>query len=272
LLIGEWRRRKNAERVVYLCPTRQLVNQVVAQASGQYGLTVHGFTGPKASFDPTARAEYQTGARLAVTTYSALFNTNPFFDSPDVIIVDDAHAAENYISSMWSLRIDRFNAAHLPLHQALSEGILKALLDATDYARLTGQLDASLADVSWVEKIPTPSLVNVRNEFVAIVDQYVGTAGDLRFQWQVLRDHVDACQLYLTPNEILLRPLIPPTWTHPPFANARQRIFMSATLGEGGDLERPNRSVEYSPFARSRGLGSPRDWPAFLYLSRNVTR
>ena len=97
LLIGEWRRRKNSERVVYLCPTRQLVNQVVAQATGQYGLSVNGFTGSKANYDPTARAEYQAGSRLAVTTYSALFNTNPFFDSPDVIVVDDAHAAENYI-------------------------------------------------------------------------------------------------------------------------------------------------------------------------------
>src|SRR5215467_8119372 len=32
LLIGEWLRRKNQERVVYLCPTIQLVNQVVEQA------------------------------------------------------------------------------------------------------------------------------------------------------------------------------------------------------------------------------------------------
>ncbi|MHC2274926.1 replicative superfamily II helicase [Bradyrhizobium diazoefficiens] len=47
LLIGEWLRRKNRERVVFLCPTRQLVNQVVAQAEGQYGLSVHGFTGQK---------------------------------------------------------------------------------------------------------------------------------------------------------------------------------------------------------------------------------
>ena len=148
LLIGEWRRIKNSERVVYLCPTRQLVNQVVAQAEGQYGLSVHGFTGSKGSYDPTAKAEYQAGARLAVTTYNSLFNTNPFFDSSDIIIVDDAHAAENYISSMWSLRIDRYDPEHLPLHQAICEGMLKPLLDGTDYGRLTGQLDNNLVDIS----------------------------------------------------------------------------------------------------------------------------
>ena len=238
LLIGEWRRTKYAERVVYLCPTRQLVNQVVAQATGQYGLSVHGFTGSKADYDPTAKAEYQSGARLAVTNYSSLFNTSPFFESPDLIIADDAHAAENYISSMWSVRIERHNPQHASLHQPLSEGILKRLLDATDYARLMGQLDDNLSDVSWVEKLPSPTLASVRAELVALVDQYAGSAGDLRFKWQVIRDHLDACQLYLTSNEILIRPLIPPTWTHAPFANAKQRIFMSATLGEGGDLER----------------------------------
>jgi replicative superfamily II helicase len=40
LLTGEWLRRKNKERIVYLCPTRQLVNQVVEQAEEKYGLTV----------------------------------------------------------------------------------------------------------------------------------------------------------------------------------------------------------------------------------------
>lgn len=32
LLLAEWRRRKFGERVVYLCPTNQLVNQVAEEA------------------------------------------------------------------------------------------------------------------------------------------------------------------------------------------------------------------------------------------------
>jgi len=238
LLIGEWLRRKNTERIVFLCPTRQLVNQVVAQAEGQYGLSVHGFTGPKAGYNPAAIADYQACRRLAVTTYSALFNSYPFFDSPNVIIADDAHAAENYIASMWSVRIERNNPEHAALHTALSEMLLKPLLDGTDYGRLTGQLDNSLVDVSWCEKLPTPAFAGIAAEFAAIVDQHVGGVDVLRYPWLLVRNHLDACHLYLTPQEILLRPLIPPTWTHAPFTNARQRIFMSATLGEGGDLER----------------------------------
>ncbi|MEY9706458.1 DEAD/DEAH box helicase [Bradyrhizobium diazoefficiens] len=237
LLIGEWLRRKNNERVVFLCPTRQLVNQVVEQAETQYGLSVHGFVGSKHSFDAAAKADYQAARRIAVTTYSGLFNTNPFFDSPNVIIADDAHTAENYIASMWSLRILRREATHAALHEALSN-LFRPFLDATDFGRLTGQIDGGLVDLAWVEKLPTPAFAAIAAEFAAIIDQHVGPIEDLPFRWAVLRDNLQACHVYLTPQEILLRPLIPPTWTHAPFVQARQRIFMSATLGEGGDLER----------------------------------
>jgi hypothetical protein len=142
------------------------------------------------------------------------------------------------IASMWSVRIERNNPEHAALHAALSEILLKPLLDSTDYGRLTGQLDDNLVDISWCDKLPTPTFSGIASEFAAIVDQHVAGVDELRYPWMLVRDHLDACHLYLTPQEIYLRPLIPPTWTHAPFANARQRIFMSATLGEGGDLER----------------------------------
>ena len=39
-------------------------------------------------------------------------------------------------------------------------------------------------------------------------------------------------------GRILIRPIISLTLSHPPFAGARQRVYMSATLGEAGELER----------------------------------
>lgn len=233
LMIAEWRRRKFRERVVYLCPTRQLVNQVVEQAEDQYGLTIRGFVGSKFDYDPGAKADYQSGERVAVTTYSALFNRNPFFRDAHVIIVDDAHAAENYIADPWSLRIAR--QARPALHTAVA-GLIKPCIDAANYSRLVGKWE-SPADLSWVDKLPTPTFCALHDEFRSLVDAHVGET-DLSYAWGALRDHLDACQLYISSQEILLRPLIPPTWSHPAFANATQRIFMSATLGAGGDLER----------------------------------
>ena len=67
LVLAEWRRLKFKERVVFLCPTNQLVHQVVDHAINQYGIKVHGFTGSKADYDKDAAAEYQNCERVAVT-------------------------------------------------------------------------------------------------------------------------------------------------------------------------------------------------------------
>jgi Rad3-related DNA helicase len=63
-------------------------------------------------------------------------------------------------------------------------------------------------------------------------------ASNLKFTWQVLRETLYACHLYISERAILIRPLIPASWAHKPFVVARQRLYMSATLGLGGDLER----------------------------------
>ena len=235
LLLAEWRRRKFRERVVYLCPTRQLVNQVAEEASAKYGLTVEPFTGMVKQYTPEAKAAYQDGERVAVTTYNSLFNTNPFFDNPEIIIVDDAHAAENYMASQWTLRVNRFEAADDALFKALA-GVLKTVLPAHNYTRLTGDW-RGVDDVGWVDKVPSHQLAEIADELRATISANVGDTVH-RYSWRMLANHLHACQLYVSSSEIMLRPLIPPTWSHGPFVGAKQRIFMSATLGAGGDLER----------------------------------
>jgi hypothetical protein len=235
LLLGEWRRRKFDERIVYLCPTNQLVHQVAEQARLKYGLKVNAFTGKKSGYDPGAKSEYLNNEAVAITSYSGLFNISPFFEDPHVIFLDDAHAAENYIASHWSVLVERHEKEHAPLHAALVS-LLRGMLPPTDHLKLTGQGSDSW-DRTWVDKIPTPTFHKLIPEFVGIMDAHV-SGSELRFPWGLIRDHLYACHMYIGSREILIRPLVPPTDTHAPFANARQRIYMSATLGEGGDLER----------------------------------
>lgn len=235
LLIAEWRRRKYRERVVYLCPTRQLVNQVAEQASGKYGIDVQPFTGSRALYDAKASADWTAGESVAVTTYSSLFNTNPFFAEPNLIILDDAHSAENYISAFWSLLIERFNPKHEAAFSALA-GVVARLLPPSDKSRMAAESDDN-SDQQWVEKLPTPVFQGIVPEVISLLDEHTqGT--NLRHAWSLLRDSLHACHLYISRRAILIRPLIPPSDTHPPFSGAKQRLYMSATLGAGGDLER----------------------------------
>jgi Rad3-related DNA helicase len=235
LLLAEWRRRKFGERVLYLCPTRQLVNQVAEEASSKYGLTIEPFTGKIKSYTPAARTAYENADRVAVATYSSLFNVNPFFSNPEIVIVDDAHASENYIASHWTLQISRLDEEDATLFKAVS-GVLKGVLSKTSYSRLTSDAK-SIEDITWVDKVPTPQLAEISAELRAAIAANIGDS-DKKYPWRMIRDHLNACQLYVSSTEVLIRPLIPPTWAHAPFAGATQRIYMSATLGAGGDLER----------------------------------
>lgn len=233
LLVGEWRRRRYRQKAAYFCPTVQLANQVVAQAR-EYGIRAVALTGKKKDFPPLESSEYLNGEVLAVATYSALFNVRSFFDGAETMVFDDAHAAENYVASYWSLVVRRSD--HPAAFGALA-GFLQPLTDEADHGRLAGSGDAAW-DRAWVEEAPAPLLAERVVEFVALLDEHARHDDDLMFQWSVLRDHVRACHLYVSAGTMLLRPLIPPTETHPPFVSAKQRVYMSATLGSGGELER----------------------------------
>lgn len=235
LLLGEWRRQKYGERVIYLCPTNQLVHQVVEQSRDVYGIDAMAFTGPKAKFEPAAKTAYQGGEVIGVTSYSALFNRKPYFAENDLIILDDAHSAENYIASAWSLHILAHD--HPSLFAALAN-VLRGAISPFAAHHLELERAETQWDETWVDSVPLPAFAPFVSEIMSLIDVHAAQWPEILHPWSWLKDHLDGCHIYLARGEILIRPLIPPTATHSPFADAKQRVFMSATLGAGGDLER----------------------------------
>lgn len=233
MLVAEWRRRKFRQKVAYFCPTIQLAKQVVSQ-SRDYGIKAVALTGSKKEFPPAEAAEYMAGEAVAVTTYSAMFNVRPFFENAETLVFDDAHAAEHYVADHWSLLVTR--REHSVAFAALAAS-LRDLLSDSDRVRLASDGKAAW-DRTWVDEVPAPLLHDRVGELVALLDEYADADRNLSYRWSVVRDHVPACHLYVSVNAILLRPLFPPTETHEPFAAAKQRVYMSATLGSGGELER----------------------------------
>lgn len=237
LLIAEWRRRTKRERCVLLCPTKQLVHQVVEQAKEKYGINALDFSGSKHQYPEADKTAFNNCESIGVATYSALFNTNPFFSDVHTLIFDDAHAAENYVSSFWSLEVRRYQ------DESTFDAIWQIIAPYTtenDQLRYDQGNEGSL-DTSFVNKVPTPYLLECRTALTAAIDNASRddeSPEEYGYRWRMIRDHLHACHLYYSSNSILIRPLIAPTKSFAPFQNARQRIYMSATLGEGGDLER----------------------------------
>ncbi len=237
LLIAEWRRRNKRERCVLLCPTKQLVHQVVEQAKKKYGINALDFSGSKHQFPEADKTAFNNCESIGVATYSALFNIKPFFSDIHTVIFDDAHAAENYVSSFWSLEIRRYQD---PTTFDAIWQIIAPYTTENDQLRYNQGSDGAL-DTSFVNKIPTPYLIECKTALTIAIDNASkddNSPEEYGYRWRMIRDHLHACHLYYTSDSILIRPLISPTKSFKPFQDARQRIYMSATLGEGGDLER----------------------------------
>lgn len=233
LLVGEWRRQTFEERVLYLAPTRQLCYQVSELASN-YGIRAHVLVGAQDEYPADEYGDFATARSIAITTYSGIFNFKPRLRDAQVLILDDAHAAENYVSALWTVSIRRSDVPDLfesTLDLLAPEIPAHILAMARGTAYEPGLISAVPFPSIWKVAQSVRDLLNARMEAKALPE-------GIRFPWLMIREHLDACQMYYSWNEISVRPVLPPTWIHEPFSNAQQRIYMSATLGEGGDLER----------------------------------
>lgn len=230
LLIAEFRRQSKNERAIYLCPTRQLAYQVGSLAE-QYGITAHVLVGDQTKYPPADFAAYATGNAIAVTTYSGVFNNNPRLRDANCLILDDAHSAEDYIASMWTITIDRRSAADS--YRAVLDVFKGTLRD--EFIR---QLEAEQPPKTRraADKIPFPVYLDKLPQLKELLQ--ASDQDSVRYAWSLAQEHMEACNMYVSWASICVRPIIPPTLTHHAFATSNQRIYMSATLGLGGELER----------------------------------
>lgn len=232
LLIAEWRRRKYNMSVVYACPTNQLVHQVAAAAKRE-GIQAVTLLGSSARWDPVEQTRLEAAEALGLTVYSHVFNASPKIGTPGTIVFDDAHAAEQFVAQSWSVVINRF------AQPAVYKALIKALHSALDGMFLQ-RLEEKSADARTYRdvRLVVPSrrlgMVSDVDEALNVLSEGSGPWWDLRS----VRPGLASCLVYVSWPEILIRPFVPPTAENEPFSSAKQRIYLSATLGHAGELER----------------------------------
>jgi hypothetical protein len=102
--------------------------------------------------------------------------------------------------------------------------------------------------------LATPILaLDCFDDVLAVVKKEMPKDDGLKYPWEQISEHLGACLIFGSATVIEIRRIIPPTKVHAPFAGANQRVYMSATLGEDGSIER-----FFGGSARSGGCRSPR--------------
>lgn len=230
LLITEWRRQRFGRPVVYACPTRNLARQT-ARAAERIGLGFVTFVGSHRDWPTADKVRYESAGAVAVITYSTLFNARPAIEAPGTVLFDDAHAAESFVAGSWSVEISRHD------RRAVYEQLLDLMRPA-----LPNLVMQRLLDNAYPSR-PAVHLINV-DHVRRIAGQLSGALRDLgpddKLYWpgEALGARLDRCLIYASWDSILIRPVIAPTSSHPHFTSAAQRLYLSATLGAGGELER----------------------------------
>lgn len=228
LLIAHWRMAPEAPSL-YAVPTRQLADQVVASAEAE-GIPAVALTGRHADWDITSRAKVQASEAIGVTTYSSIFNSSPKVPEAATIVFDDAHAAEQFIGDAYSIIAARNDSDGA--YKAVLKSISPFLNDST-----VRQLEQSRLDgVGTTVRLLLPA--GQEEVLSPLFEVLTGLGGDYRYKTAMLQDILDSCAVYIAYDQIAIRPFVPPTHLNSIFKNATQRVYLSATLGVGGELER----------------------------------
>lgn len=251
LLLGEWVRRKAEGPVIYATPTKQLACQVAATAERE-GIPVVVLTGSAKYWDAVDEAAAEGGEAIGITTYSSVFNSSPKLPEPRLLIFDDAHAGEQFVGNEYGVTIRRYEdeAAYLRTLEAL-----KPFLSTLLIQRLEGE--------------PDPGAHHQVRLILPAVDDGALTKFDAAlaelprpysYDLAMIRSGLGACCVYVSYGGLQIRPMIPPTFENRVFGRAKQRIYLSATLGSGGDLERAfgRREIVRMPLPTKRAPRSGR--------------
>lgn len=187
--------------------------------------------GAQRAWSASDYSRYQRADAIAITTYSAVFNTNPKLDDAEVLICDDAHAADQLIGKLWTVRISRKDdeTAFLALYRTIEPLLADALIHRIDRKQ------------PWAHNVDLVSTIALQENGARIretLESVLGEKTEARYAFSMIVDSLHACNLYASSSSFEIGPGVPPTRTHGPFANARQRLYMSATLGDDGSIER----------------------------------
>lgn len=237
--------------VAYLTGTRQLAERVQDEAN-KLGLEVVRFAAK--DYGGAKLDDYHQAQAMGVMNYWVYFNSKPVPQPADLVIFDDAHLAEQPLSGLQTLRIpDKLGPAHI-LYRTICDLVI-AHTDA--YAGLQAMRDGTarpgtppelLSFSDWaaiatavrdaIEASPLVADVKVRDETDEVKAEVKKLRGEVKWVWPKVREHLTQCGVLIGPSGIEIRPYHPPTALNAGYSQAKQRIYLSATLGSMDDLQR----------------------------------
>lgn len=218
LLIADWALDLGMS-VAYLTGTKQLAAQVQTEAGGLPGVDVHRFEGRR--YLGAEMDDYHQAQAVGVMNYWVYFNSSPKVEPADLVILDDAHLAEQPLAGMFTLRVPREAGGGIDLYRELCDLVLHHAGNA--YPTLKALRDGTTPSGSPPELIAFNDWSTVVEGAIETIDRspVVAKGSSGYFAWQKVRTHLSRCGVLVGPSSIEIRPYHPPTQTVPGYAKSK---------------------------------------------------
>lgn len=232
LLIADWALDRGWS-VAYLTGTRQLAERVEQEAQ-LLGLEVVRFAAR--SYGGARLDDYHQAKAVGVMNYWVFFNSKPVPKPADLVIFDDAHLAEQPLSGLQTVRIPNKVGDARDLYRSICDLVI-ARTDA--YSGLPAMRDGTAAPGTPPELLSFGDWAALAP---AVQEAITGSAyaehDEISYVWPTVREHLTRCGVLIGPSAVEIRPYHPPTGLNAWYHQAKQRVYLSATLGSMDDLQR----------------------------------
>lgn len=230
LLMAQSTQNETGEPVLYLAPTKQLVQQTLEKAE-ELGISAVPYVTGKALDE-----DFVNGKAIMVGTYKALFNGKSKFGlrgdvNPQkvaAVILDDAHAAFSVVRDSFTLKVENKDTRYLKLIDLFRKsfkdidklGTLEDIVTGSDYSIL------EVPYWAWHEQLDA-----VREQLKSDSDKY-------GLVWPLIRDHLHLCHALVSKKGFTITPILPLVDAFPTFYEAPRKIYMSATIADDSEIIR----------------------------------
>jgi hypothetical protein len=233
-LIGEFQRQTSKHRVAYICTNNQLARQSYEKLIS-YGIPAVLLTGRTAEWNRADRARYSSGEAIAVSIYHHVFNSRPALADAEYLVLDDAHAAEGTVVGPWSIEISREFPAYRDVLAVVEEAFDPLVASRLRQDTPEGQF---ASDVYLASPVGVAAVSGTLETAIQTAVATNTIDPQARYALQSMEGHLGRCLIYASYRRLQIRPFIAPTQGHPAFEAPAQRLYLGATLGDGGELER----------------------------------
>ena len=220
LLIAHSLMNEKKQKVIYLCASKQLVEQTVNEAK-DLGINVSSYS----SGNYTNEFDFHECKSPLVTTYQALFNGKSKFNSEDIggIVFDDSHVSGSVLKDSFTLSISRDKRLYMQI-----ANLFKIYFDSQQQdVRYNNILENRGDEIFILPPFELKHHIEIIKQY--LIDAKVNEDTDMLFSWEYLQDKLDLCLFLINRKRIEIVPPIIPSKFLRYFKNDVSRVYLSAT-------------------------------------------